>query len=146
MKKIDWLVQQFENLNTEEQSVIVGGFVTAPFEDDKKEIEEDLNYFQCGCNNACDFSEKDIEGLLTPGGTITWNALHEKRLHASPLNTEACIKCSILPICAGGCSQRLIEHSHPTACPLGMNDNQKKKYAYRVLSEKLERTQFFSPA
>lgn len=55
MKKIEILIQEFENLNTEEQSEIVGGFVSASLEEEKKadEKEKDTNYFQCGCNNYC---------------------------------------------------------------------------------------------
>lgn len=51
MKKIELLIHEFENLNTEEQSEVVGGFVSASLEE--KEHEADTNYFQCGCNNYC---------------------------------------------------------------------------------------------
>lgn len=88
---------------------------------------------------ACNFSEEHIEGILTSDGRISWNALHKKRLQASPLNIKACKECSILPICVGGCSQRLIESNSPIECPLGMTLIQKQKHAYRILSEKLER-------
>lgn len=42
-------------------------------------------------------------------------------------------------ICIGGCSQRLVESKDLINCPLEMTLIQKQKYAYRVLSEKLER-------
>lgn len=88
---------------------------------------------------ACNFSDEHIEGILTPDGTINWNSLHEKRLQASPLNIKACRECSILPICVGGCSQRIIESKSLVECPLGMTLNKKQNHAYRILSEKLER-------
>lgn len=99
-------------------------------------INPDGKIYKC---TACDFSEGHIEGTLTTDGKINWNSLHKKRLQASPLNIKACKECSILPICAGGCSQRLIESKNLTECPLGMTLFQKQKHAYRILSEKLER-------
>ena len=43
-------------------------------------------------------------------------------------------------ICIGGCSQRLVGNKKDLInCPLEMTLIQKQKYAYRVLSEKLER-------
>jgi hypothetical protein len=53
MKKIELLIHEFENLNTEEQSEVVGGFVSASLEDKEKDHDADTNYFQCGCNNYC---------------------------------------------------------------------------------------------
>ena len=88
---------------------------------------------------ACNFSEEHIEGILSSDGKITWNSLHDKRLRASALNIKACKDCPILPICIGGCSQRLVESKDLINCPLEMTLIQKQKYAYRVLSEKLER-------
>lgn len=59
MKKIELLIQEFENLNIEEQSEVVGGFVSASLENEKKDnVEADTNYFQCSCNNYCTQKEK----------------------------------------------------------------------------------------
>lgn len=88
---------------------------------------------------ACNFSEEYVEGILTSDGEISWNSLHKKRLQVSPLDIKACRECPILPICIGGCSQQIIESKSPMECPKGMTLNETKKYAYRVLSEKLER-------
>lgn len=87
---------------------------------------------------ACDFSEGHLEGSLDANGHIEWTPLHEKRQLASPLNVAACQACSILPICAGGCSQRLLEHADSPGCPLNMTASAKQEYAYCVLAEKLE--------
>lgn len=88
---------------------------------------------------ACDFSEEHVEGVLSSDGKITWYSLHEKRLQVSPLNIKACRDCSILPICIGGCSQKLIESQNLIDCPLNMKLPQREEYAYRILSEKMER-------
>lgn len=58
MKKIEILIQEFESLNTEEQSDVVGGFVSASLDDETTEFLTDTNYFQCGCNNSCTVKEK----------------------------------------------------------------------------------------
>lgn len=47
MKKIEILIQEFESLNTEEQSDVVGGFVSASLDDETTEFLTDTNYFQC---------------------------------------------------------------------------------------------------
>lgn len=87
---------------------------------------------------ACDFSERHIEGALSATGEIRWNSLHKKRMQASPLKVTACRECSILPICAGGCSQRILECTNQHECPVGMSTDDKRQYAFRVLAEKLE--------
>lgn len=91
---------------------------------------------------ACNFSEEHIEGTLTSDRKVIWNSLHKKRLQTSPLNIKACKECSILPICIGGCSQRLTKSKNLIECPLGMTSIQKQTHAYRILSEKLEKVKF----
>lgn len=105
------------------------------------QTNSDPAYFEIIINPtlACDFSKDHIEGSLKSDGTISWNTLHRKRMQATPLNFQSCIECSILPICVGGCSQRLIENEGGSDCPLGMNLLKKQEYAYRILSEKIER-------
>lgn len=53
MKKIELLIQEFENLNTEELSDVTGGFVGSSTMEERKEDETVVNKFQCGCNNYC---------------------------------------------------------------------------------------------
>ncbi len=98
-------------------------------------INPDGKVYKC---TACDFSARHVEGSLSSSGRVIWNALHDRRLQASPLNVAACRDCSILPICAGGCSQRILECTNQNECPLGMSADDKQQYAYRVLAEKLE--------
>ena len=89
--------------------------------------------FKC---TARDFSKGQVEGVLTAEGTIVWNELHEKRKSLSPLNNEVCSKCSILPICVGGCSQKLLE-GEQGRCPQFFTDGEKIDYALKVYLEKV---------
>lgn len=54
------LIQEFENLNAEDQSEVVGGFVSVSLENENNESmqAQDTNHFQCGCNNYCYKKEK----------------------------------------------------------------------------------------
>lgn len=56
MKKIDLLIQEFETLNAEEQSLISGGFVSVNSLEESgspDDTKKDINCFQCACNNNC---------------------------------------------------------------------------------------------
>lgn len=89
---------------------------------------------------ARDFTSSNVEGYLRENGAIEWTELHTLRERATPFEVEACCSCPILPICAGGCSQHLIEAKDlGNVCPLGMSQEDKQDYAYNVLNEKLER-------
>lgn len=89
--------------------------------------------FKC---TARDFSKGQVEGVLTTEGTIVWNELHEKRKSLSPLNIDVCSKCPILPICVGGCSQKLLE-GEKNRCPQSLTDVGKIDYARKVYLEKV---------
>lgn len=68
-----------------------------------------INYngdvFKC---TAKDFDTDGREGVLNSNGTITWNNLYEKRMAVRYMNSS-CKKCSILPLCNGGCSQNKLD-------------------------------------
>ncbi len=55
MNKLELMVQEFENLNTEEQESLKGGFVSTEIveEKDDKQIHISINPYQCGCTNNC---------------------------------------------------------------------------------------------
>lgn len=96
-----------------------------------------INYngeiFKC---TARDFISQNSVGKLTNGGEIEWNENYEKREQANALNSENCLKCSILPLCNAGCSQKKIEN--PLEYCLYEHDEQaKKEFAKKVLLEKL---------
>lgn len=90
--------------------------------------------FKC---TARDFTETQIEGRLKDDGTIEWYDRHYQRQCVTPINHQACRECSILPICAGGCSQHLLEKQGIATCPLNMTEKDKQDYAYKVLQEKI---------
>lgn len=96
-----------------------------------------INYngevFKC---TARDFSSQNSVGKLTRGGEIEWNETCEKREQANTLNRENCLKCSILPICNAGCSQKRLENPLEH-CLYGHNEQAKKEFAKKVLLEKL---------
>lgn len=98
-------------------------------------INEDGRVFKC---TARDFTPSRSEGELCTDGSIEWNDLHRQRLSISPMDNESCRSCSIFPICAGGCSQKLLDHKDRTSCPAHMTLKERQDYAFRVLSEKLE--------
>ena len=91
--------------------------------------------FKC---TARDFNDSQIEGYLGSTGQINWLPRHYKREEATPLNNSSCRDCKILPICIGGCSQKLIEHNNTDNCILGMNEDDKVQYALRVFNEHIK--------
>ncbi len=88
--------------------------------------------FKCTARN---FSDNQIEGYLEANGRIKWLPLHYQRAEATPLNNASCRECKILPICIGGCSQKIIEHDNKDSCILGMSEEDKEQYALRVYNE-----------
>lgn len=51
MNKLELMVQEFENLNTEEQESLKGGFATTTLqENDERDIV--INIYQCGCSKT----------------------------------------------------------------------------------------------
>lgn len=84
-----------------------------------------LNYngevFKC---TARDFESKSKEGDLTADGKIEWNEKFDKRMN-SKFKNPPCLKCSILPICNGGCSQQAIEHEGRDYCIHNFDENRK---------------------
>jgi uncharacterized protein len=84
-----------------------------------------LNYngevFKC---TARDFESKSKEGDLDENGVIVWNEKFEDRMN-SKFKNPPCLKCSILPICNGGCSQQAIEHKGVEYCVHNFDENKK---------------------
>lgn len=65
---------------------------------------------------ARDFIFKNSEGHISDDGEINWNKYNQYRCRAISIHRKSCKKCSILPICNGGCSQNLMENNTET-CP-----------------------------
>lgn len=60
-----------------------------------------------GCT-ARDFDETTREGIMHEG-RVSFNSKREERLSCSPTEIEECRKCSLLPICIGGCKTKILE-------------------------------------
>lgn len=73
---------------------------------------------------ARDFESASKEGDLTEDGKIIWNEKYDKRMNAKFKNPP-CLKCPILPICNGGCSQQAIENEGREYCIHDFDENKK---------------------
>ncbi len=85
---------------------------------------------------ARDFKTETSEGYLTPDGNLKWNKRHTLRENVTPLNNSACRICKLLPICIGGCSQKLLEADN-SDCPLHQDSKAKLRYAKEFLFNEL---------
>jgi uncharacterized protein len=70
-----------------------------------------INYngdvFKC---TARDFTTKRRDGFIDENGELVWeNDSLNKRMNAKFKN-KPCLKCRLLPVCNGGCSQHAIEN------------------------------------
>lgn len=86
---------------------------------------------------ARDFEAEQSEGCLTADGSLNWNKRHTLRENATPLNNSACRICKLLPICIGGCSQKILEANN-NVCPLHKDSKDKLKYAKEFLFNELD--------
>lgn len=81
-----------------------------------KKNNANINYngdvFKC---TSRDFSTNNREGVLNKDGFIEWNQKYYERLN-SKFKNKACLKCPILPICRGGCSQQALERQGQNTC------------------------------
>jgi uncharacterized protein len=101
-----------------------------------KNNEAVINYngdvYKC---NARDFTEKNKEGYLDEKGNIIWNSRHQFRID-NRYSNELCVKCSILPICGGGCSQMPLDYKGEAYCINKCDDKMKQdKVISMFLSE-----------
>jgi len=104
-----------------------------------KKSQVTINYngdvFKC---TARSFSPSKREGYLTRTGDIVWNEIYFSRF--SPLirtKNTACMKCSIFPVCNGGCSQQRIEHLNQSYCIFNFDDDKKTDFIRDKLSARL---------
>jgi uncharacterized protein len=90
-----------------------------------KEQQATINYngdvFKC---TALDFTAENREGLLKEDGTIEWNEKYYARMKAKFKNAP-CLKCKILPICNGSCSQKAIDSKDVEYCIRDFDENKK---------------------
>lgn len=94
-----------------------------------------------GCLYKCtarDFVVGNVEGQLLPDGQVEWNHHYLARIAATPLDFPECRRCNILPICGGGCSQKLMERKRAgTPCPMADNPEAKQQLAFERLASML---------
>lgn len=96
-------------------------------------INSDGNIFKC---TARDFVPKNREGYLSEEGEIIWNASFEKRM-AIKYSNSTCLKCKVLPICGGGCSQSKLEVMQHDSCYRKMNERDKDELIIRCLKDRI---------
>ncbi|MBX6381238.1 MAG: radical SAM protein [Thermoflavifilum aggregans] len=69
-------------------------------------VNYDGNLFKC---TARDFAKVHREGYVNEDGELVWeNHSLEKRMQAK-FHNPPCLKCRLLPLCNGGCSQHALE-------------------------------------
>ena len=85
--------------------------------------------FKC---TARDFKTENREGILTEDGNIQWNDKYIERMNAKFKNPP-CLKCCIMPICNGSCSQKAIENKGKEYCVNSFDEKKK----IDVIREKL---------
>lgn len=91
--------------------------------------------YKCTARN---FDAERSEGYLTSDGNLNWNKRHVLRKNATPFNNSACRICKLLPICIGGCSQKILEANNNNDCPLRKDGQDKLRYAKEFLLNELD--------
>lgn len=94
-------------------------------------INYDGMLFKC---TARDFTVTNSEGRLLPDGTLAWNGHYARRMRIKYAN-PACLACSILPICNGGCTQGKLEAADATTCYRHMSEVGKLEYIFKRLKQ-----------
>ena len=80
------------------------------------------NVYKC---TAVNFAKDTREGYVNDTGEIVWeNNSYNKRKNAKFKN-KACLKCRLLPICNGGCSQHALRHENEEYCIFNFNEQKK---------------------
>lgn len=70
-------------------------------------INYDSNVYKC---TARDFTKENSCGYLQEDGTIKWKPEKIfKRFAKATFENKMCLKCKILPICGGPCTQKIVE-------------------------------------
>lgn len=96
-------------------------------------INSDGNIFKC---TAREFVPQNREGYLSEDGEIILNDRYKKRM-AVKYSNPACLKCKVLPICNGGCSQGKLERNQSDGCYRNMDEREKEELIIRCLRERI---------
>jgi uncharacterized protein len=100
-----------------------------------------INYngdlFKC---TARDFLHAKREGFIDEEGELVWeNGSLERRMD-SKFKNPPCLKCRILPLCNGGCSQHAVEGSEREYCIFNGVGTEKDKVVESKIREIMHRT------
>ena len=98
------------------------------------------NVYKC---TAQDFNEENKVGFLNKDGKIEWiPELIIKRFSKATFENEMCLKCNLLPICNGFCSQKLIGNKTKddlnNSCVLYLNEMSVEDYIINLYKEELK--------
>ncbi len=105
-------------------------------------VNYDGKIFKC---TGRPFDEENSDGLLLPSGEIMWkHSRVAKRLGLATFEQEMCLKCQMLPLCMGPCSQKCMESGWAgmeAHCPLNgfemsLDDYITLQFANRYLSHR----------
>ncbi|VDH03006.1 radical SAM/SPASM domain-containing protein [Bergeyella zoohelcum] len=86
---------------------------------------------------ARDFLPENRVGFLSEEGELIWENNSLERRMQSKFNNAPCLKCKILPLCNGGCSQHAIEHLEigDEYCVYHGDENEKDKVILTKIEE-----------
>jgi uncharacterized protein len=128
VKKLGEILEEYKiNYNDKRSSV----FASACYADrpDSIVVNYNGNIYKC---TAQDFIPEYREGVLNKDGTITYNERYTDRM-GMRFSSEACQKCSILPIC-NTCSQKKLNQFLDTTCARGISEEDK----YNIIKSRVE--------
>jgi uncharacterized protein len=84
---------------------------------------------------ARDFTPSTRAGFIDGNGELSWNDGYLQRRMNAKFNNAPCLKCRILPICNGGCSQHALEHLNGKEYCVYFGDESEKD---KVIASKIE--------
>jgi uncharacterized protein len=100
-----------------------------------------INYngdiFKC---TARDFLQAKREGFINDDGELVWENGNLERRMSSKFKNPPCLKCRILPLCNGGCSQHAIENSDGEYCIFNGIEAEKDKVVESHINNIIHRT------
>jgi uncharacterized protein len=106
-----------------------------------------INYngdiFKC---TARDFLNDKREGFINDDGELIWENRSLERRMDSKFKNPPCLKCKILPLCNGGCSQHAIENSDGEYCIFNGIEAEKNKVIESKINDIIHKNRELKPA
>ncbi len=88
---------------------------------------------------ARDFLKDQREGFINEEGKLVWENGNLERRMSSKFQNPPCLRCKILPICNGGCSQHALENSGKAYCVFDGIELEKDKVVESKINEIVHR-------